>query len=417
MTHPSADDPVLNDAASDNTGPDNARPDNARPDNARPDNAGPDNAEPDGAGPAGQGPAGQGPAGQAVTFDWTEMLDWLNVGQLGLRPTGDPLVPLVFVDLDASPARPGPGELAALARAVTESHRVMVGLTERAVPAGLAPLADALACTLVSGTGARLPPAQVAVPDLGLASRALAANVAASPKAAATLVDLLRLTSDAPVQDGLVAESLAYSMLLAGPEFARWRARQPKRPLRPVPDPAVLVERVDDELRVTLNHPARHNCFSRQIRDGLVEAFDLALLDRSIARIRLAGLGRSFCSGGDLDEFGTATDVTAAHLIRLDRSVAARADRCRGRLRAVLHGACIGAGIEIPSFAGRIEARDDAFFQLPELTMGLVPGAGGTVGITRRIGRWRTAYLVLSGLRLDLVTALAWGLVDAQAVD
>jgi enoyl-CoA hydratase/carnithine racemase len=174
---------------------------------------------------------------------------------------------------------------------------------------------------------------------------------------------------------------------------------------------------VNDELRVTLNHPARHNCFSRQIRDGLVEAFELALLDRSIGCIRLAGRGRSFCSGGDLDEFGTAKDVSAAHLIRLDRSVAARADRCRSRLRAVLHGACIGAGIEIPSFAGRVEARDDAFFQLPELTMGLVPGAGGTVGITRRIGRWRTAYLALSGVRLDLATALAWGLVDAHAVD
>jgi hypothetical protein len=371
----------------------------------------------DHAGPDRTGLSGAGPAGQAVTLGWAEILDWLDGGRLGLRPTGDPMVPLVFVDLDASAARPGSDGLATLARAVTTSHRVMVGLTERGVPAGLAPLADALACTLVSGTRARLPLTQVAVPDLGLACHAMAANVAASPKAAATLVDLLRLTSDALVHDGLVAESLAYSMLLAGPEFARWRAGRPRRYPRPGPDPAVLVERMNDELRVTLNHPARHNCFSRQIRDGLVEAFELALLDRSIGCIRLAGRGRSFCSGGDLDEFGTAKDVSAAHLIRLDRSVAARADRCRSRLRAVLHGACIGAGIEIPSFAGRVEARDDAFFQLPELTMGLVPGAGGTVGITRRIGRWRTAYLALSGVRLDLATALAWGLVDAHAVD
>jgi hypothetical protein len=358
-----------------------------------------------------------GPVGQVVTLAWPQMLDWLDVGQLGLRPTGDPMVPLVFVDLDDSPARPGSGELAAVARAVTESHQVMVGVADGEVSAELAPLVNALACTLVRGSGARLPRTQVAVLDLGGACHAMAANIAAAPKAAATLVDLLRLTSGASVHDGLVAESLAYSMLLAGPEFARWRNGRPLRSPGPVPDPMVLVERVDDELRVTLNHPARHNCFSRRIRDGLVEAFDLALLDRSIGRIQLAGLGRSFCSGGDLDEFGTAPDVSAAHLIRLDRSVAARADRCRDRLRAVLHGACIGAGIEIPSFAGRIEARDDAFFQLPELTMGLVPGAGGTVGITRRIGRWRTAYLALSGTRLDVATALAWGLVDARADD
>jgi len=45
--------------------------------------------------------------------------------------------------------------------------------------------------------------------------------------------------------------------------------------------------------------------------------------------------------------------------------------------------------------------------------MGLVPGAGGTVSVTRRIGRWRTAYLVLSGETVDPPTALEWGLVDA----
>jgi enoyl-CoA hydratase/carnithine racemase len=50
---------------------------------------------------------------------------------------------------------------------------------------------------------------------------------------------------------------------------------------------------------------------------------------------------------------------------------------------------------------------------LPELALGLLPGAGGTVSITRRIGRWRTAYLVLSGRTIDAATALDWGLVDA----
>jgi len=177
----------------------------------------------------------------------------------------------------------------------------------------------------------------------------------------------------------------------------------------------VLLDRRDGELRVTLNDPARHNCFSRHLRDGLAAALDVALADPSITAIRLTGRGRSFCSGGDLDEFGTTPDVAAAHLIRLDRSVAARAERCRDRLHPVLHGACIGAGLEIPSFAARVEARDDAFFQLPELTMGLIPGAGGTVSLPRRIGRWRTAYLALSGQRLDLPTALTWGLVDDRA--
>ena len=50
---------------------------------------------------------------------------------------------------------------------------------------------------------------------------------------------------------------------------------------------------------------------------------------------------------------------------------------------------------------------------LPELALGLIPGAGGTVSVTRRIGRWRTAYLVMSGQTIDVTTAFDWGLVDA----
>jgi enoyl-CoA hydratase/carnithine racemase len=86
---------------------------------------------------------------------------------------------------------------------------------------------------------------------------------------------------------------------------------------------------------------------------------------------------------------------------------------CADRVRVELHGACVGAGIELAAFAWRVVAKPDAFFQLPEVTMGLVPGAGGTVSIPRRIGRQRAAYLALSAARLDAETALTWGLVDA----
>ena len=64
-------------------------------------------------------------------------------------------------------------------------------------------------------------------------------------------------------------------------------------------------------------------------------------------------------------------------------------------------------------FAGRVVARPDTRIGLPELGLGLVPGAGGTVSLTRRIGRHRTAYLALSGDVIDARTALDWGLLDA----
>ena len=82
------------------------------------------------------------------------------------------------------------------------------------------------------------------------------------------------------------------------------------------------------------------------------------------------------------------------------------------RLEASIHGPCIGAGIELPAFAGRVVAAQETTFRLPELAMGLIPGAGGTVSIPRRIGIHRTLYLALTGDVLDADTALAWGLVD-----
>jgi enoyl-CoA hydratase/carnithine racemase len=84
----------------------------------------------------------------------------------------------------------------------------------------------------------------------------------------------------------------------------------------------------------------------------------------------------------------------------------------RDRITFIVHGACIGAGVEIPAFAGRVVARSDATFRLPELGMGLVPGAGGTVSIPRRIGRERFRTMALTGEMIDAATALSWGLVD-----
>jgi enoyl-CoA hydratase/carnithine racemase len=79
---------------------------------------------------------------------------------------------------------------------------------------------------------------------------------------------------------------------------------------------------------------------------------------------------------------------------------------------AEVHGQVLGSGLEMAAYCGWVQARPDAVMGLPELSLGLIPGAGGTVSITRRIGRWRTAYLVLSGRTIDPATALRWGLID-----
>jgi enoyl-CoA hydratase/carnithine racemase len=237
------------------------------------------------------------------------------------------------------------------------------------------------------------------------------------PQAAATLVQLLRLGRHADVTDALVAESLAYATLQSGEDHLRWlRAREGAPASREaLGEPAVHLERVGDELRVRFCRPEVHNAFGAASRDALVEALQLAAADDTVRRVHLSGDGRSFCSGGDLREFGSVPDPATAHLVRSTRSPGRLIHELRDRVVVELHGACIGAGIELAAFAGEVVAHDGTRIQLPELDMGLVPGAGGTVSLPRRIGRRRTAWLCLSGQVVGAHRARRWGLVDAVA--
>ena len=78
-----------------------------------------------------------------------------------------------------------------------------------------------------------------------------------------------------------------------------------------------------------------------------------------------------------------------------------------------MHGATLGGGLELAAFAGHVVAHPDTLLGLPEIGLGLIPGAGGTVSLTRRIGRQRTAALGLTGRSIDAPTALRWGAIDA----
>jgi hypothetical protein len=241
----------------------------------------------------------------------------------------------------------------------------------------------------------------------------IAANVQAHPIAATTLALLLRGQARRTLADGLVAESSAYSVLQSGPEFAAWRQGRPVRTVEGDDASRLRVERDGDTLAVTLTRSQRLNALDARMRDELVEALAVAAADPSITGVELRGEGRAFCAGGDLNEFGTRADPASAHLIRLERSVARALASLPQPTVAYIHGATFGSGIELAAFASTVIASADTRIALPEIGLGLVPGAGGTVSLPRRIGRQRTAWLGLSGLAIDAATALAWGLVDS----
>jgi hypothetical protein len=259
-----------------------------------------------------------------------------------------------------------------------------------------------------------LPTCDVVVPAGSSWLDAIDATVATNPLASATLTTLLRGGDRRSVDEGLLAESAAYSSLQAGPEFAAWRASRQARE-RGDTAPRVRVERHGDVLHVTLTRADARNALDTAMRDQLVDALQLAAVDDSITEVHLRGDGPSFCAGGDLDEFGSRPDPATAHLVRIRQSAGRAIDAVADRVVAHVHGACRGSGVELPAFAAKVVATTDATFGLPEVSLGLIPGAGGTVSLPRRVGRHRTALLALTGDSIDAATALEWGLVDEIA--
>ncbi len=238
-------------------------------------------------------------------------------------------------------------------------------------------------------------------------------SIAASPDASIAFTQLLRVGENSSPAEAVVAESWVYSLLQGGTRYSTWLAGRSERTPKPRPDHSVVrVKRSNGELRITLDRPEVHNAYGARMRDELVEAFRLVDVDRTIDRVVLSGEGPSFCSGGDLDEFGTAPAPVEAHRIRTRRNAGIALSAIAERVHVRVHGTCVGAGVELPAFASNVVAHPETTFLLPELSMGLVPGAGGTSSIPRRIGRHRAAYFGLSGRPIDAATALAWGLID-----
>jgi enoyl-CoA hydratase len=233
-----------------------------------------------------------------------------------------------------------------------------------------------------------------------------------APRAATVTTQLLRSLEGLTLDRALTLESFCFGMLQGSEEYETWLASRAPAEADRFPG-RVIVERRDDEFHIVLDRPQAHNAINREIRDQLYEAFTLAALDPEIRSVKLRSTGKAFSVGGDLDEFGTTRDPATAHLIRSRTLPAVALARCADIVDVYIQGACIGAGVELSAFAGRVTAAPTAWFQLPEIAMGLLPGEGGCVSVPRRVGRQRATLMILSGQRIDAETALRWGLIDA----
>jgi enoyl-CoA hydratase len=146
----------------------------------------------------------------------------------------------------------------------------------------------------------------------------------------------------------------------------------------------------------------------------LMEVFEALAIDLEDLRVAIInGRGdKAFCAGGDLKERNGMTDESwrAQHLIfeRMVRAMMA----CPIPLLAAVNGAAYGGGCEIAAASDFIYAASTARFALTEVTLGIMPGTGGTQNLARAIGERRAKELILSGLPFTALEAESWGLVN-----
>ncbi|NKJ45574.1 3-hydroxyacyl-CoA dehydrogenase [Burkholderia sp. SG-MS1] len=175
-------------------------------------------------------------------------------------------------------------------------------------------------------------------------------------------------------------------------------------------DPSADAALVTHELRgkvllVTIDH-APVNALSADVRRGLLAAIEAADADASIEAVLIVGAGRNFIAGADIREFGKPPVPPALP------DVCNRIEACTKPVVAAIHGAALGGGLEVALAAHYRIAVDGAKLGLPEVQLGLLPGAGGTQRTPRLIGAAAALDLILSGRHTDAKEALAMGLVD-----
>jgi 2-oxoglutaroyl-CoA hydrolase len=158
---------------------------------------------------------------------------------------------------------------------------------------------------------------------------------------------------------------------------------------------------------ITLDVPGKFNRVSMNARDELRTVFEELDRDPAVRFVVLAGEGEAFTAGGDIPGFlqRSAWDVS-----RLADNVAAP-ERCSKPVLAALHGYCFGVGLELALACDFRIAGDDLQLAFPEVTIGMIPGSGGTQRLARLVGLGRAKDIVLRGRRISAEEALALGLV------
>ncbi|ALZ96330.1 2,3-dehydroadipyl-CoA hydratase PaaF [Leclercia adecarboxylata] len=172
----------------------------------------------------------------------------------------------------------------------------------------------------------------------------------------------------------------------------------------------LIVTRHGRVLHLTLNRPAARNALNNALLSELAATLEAAASDSEISVCVIAGNERFFAAGADLNEM--AEKDLAATLNDIRPQLWARINAFNKPLIAAVNGYALGAGCELALLCDLVIAGENARFGLPEITLGIMPGAGGTQRLIRSVGKSLASKMVLTGESITARQALAAGLVS-----
>src|SRR5438067_4622501 len=174
----------------------------------------------------------------------------------------------------------------------------------------------------------------------------------------------------------------------------------------------VEVRREGAVARIFLNRPQKVNALDSAMLERLASALEEAGADETLHVVVLGGRGKAFCGGADINELASLDATTARSFITRIHRACDAARKAPVPVVARLHGAVIGAGLELAAACDlRIAARGTRF-AMPEVRLG-IPSVVEAALLPRLVGSGRAAWLVLTGEAIDAERAYEWGLVEA----
>ena len=179
------------------------------------------------------------------------------------------------------------------------------------------------------------------------------------------------------------------------------------------PFETIVYEKKDAIAYITLNRPQRLNAYNLKMRDEFWEVLSAVKDDPDVMVGILKGEGeRAFCVGADLTDFGTAPSRVIARQVRWERDVWGLFLSIPKPMIAALHGFVLGSGVEMSCCCDIRIASEDAVFGLPEVSLGMIPAAGGSQTLPRVVGRGKALEILLTSDRIDANEAYRIGLVN-----